>query len=668
MKNLLMGFALIASALAAASCGQDGGEPADASTIEHVASEGSADLIPRSVLFGNPEKVGPQLSPDGSMIAYIAPADSVLNLWVMNTDGTDERQLTFDTNRGVTNYFWAENGEHILYMQDQAGEENDHVYRLTVETGEVLDLTPYEGVKAYVSKTDRDQPDRILVEMNLDDAMFFDVYSCDLATGELTLLQDNPGTTEDGDMILGYMTDEDMNIRGMGTIDPEDGTITFLLRDVGGTGWEEFLSFSALDAVSPERFSEDGRGLYYESNLGSNTTRLLYQDLDTGQVTEIAHDSLADVGGVSFDPIRGTPRAVSFHYLRRRVEILDPSIQPDYDFLAAFHDGDFGIVSQDNADSTWIVVYFTDDNPATYFLYDRTAREMTFLFSAIPQLEEYRLADREPVLIPARDGVELPSYLTLPVGAPDEPLPMVLYVHGGPWARDYYGYDPFAQLLANRGFAVLQVNFRASDGFGKDFLNAGNKEWGGLMQDDLTDAVLWAIDQGIADSSRVVIMGGSYGGYATLAGVAFTPDLYRAGVDFFGPSDLVTFRETVPPYWRPLDAMMDIRVGDLETDRELLEDRSPLNHVGEIRVPMLVVQGVNDPRVVQAESDQMVQALRENGNDVYYVLYGNEGHGFAIEANNLDFAARVEEFLYTHVPGVECQMFEEVPNSTAEIR
>jgi len=668
MKKLMIGAVITAAAMMAASCGQDTGEPVSGQVIEHVASAGASDLIPRSVLFGNPEKIGPQLSPDGSMIAYIAPADSVLNLWVMNADCTGERQLTFDTNRGVTNYFWAENGEHILYMQDQAGEENDHVYRLTVATGEVLDLTPFEGVKAYVSKTDRDQPETVLIEMNQNDPMFFDVYSCDLQTGELTLLQDNPGTTEDGDMILGYMTDEDMNIRGMATIDPEDGMVTFFLKDTGASEWTELFTFSALDAVSPERFSEDGRGIYYESNLESNTTRLLYQDLDTGEVTEIAYDSLTDVGGVSFDPFTGTPRAVSFHYLRRRVEVLDPSIQPDYDFLAGYHDGDFGIVSQDQADSTWIVVYFTDDNPATYYLYDRTTREMGFLFTAIPQLENYQLADREPVLIPARDGVELPSYLTLPVDAAEEPLPMVLFVHGGPWARDYYGYDPFAQLLADRGFAVLQVNFRASDGFGKEFLNAGNKEWGGLMQDDLTDAVNWAIDQGIADSSRVVIMGGSYGGYATLAGVAFTPDLYCAGVDFFGPSNLITFRETVPPYWRPLDAIMNIRIGYLEADREMLEDRSPLNHVEAIHVPMLIVQGANDPRVVQAESDQMVEALRANGNDVYYVLYGNEGHGFAIEANNLDFAGRVEEFLYNHIPGVECQMFEEVPNSTAEIR
>lgn len=670
-RSLCSVIMLLTGLILLVACGENGAPvvPEDSDVvIEHVESEGAAELIPRSVLFGNPERVRPQLSPDGEQIAYIAPVDSVLNLWVMNADGTEARQLTYDTNRGVTNYFWAENGIDILYMQDLAGEENTHVYRLNVETEEVTDLTPFEEVKAYVSATDRDQPNTVIIEMNKNNPMFFDVYSCDLETGELTLLQENPGTTEDGCMVLGYMTDEDLNIRGMATINPESGTIVFYFKDVGAEEWKEFVSFSALDSVSPQRFSEDGRGIYYESNLESNTTVLFYQNLDTGEITEIASDSLADVGGVSFDPFTGEPRAVSFHYLRRDVEILDPSIQDDYDFLGEFHPGDFGITSRDNADSTWIVVYFTPQSPAIYYLYDRTLREMTFLFNVIPVLDDYQLAEIEPVLIPARDGFILPSYLTLPLDAGDEPLPMVLYVHGGPWARDYYGYEPFVQMLANRGCAVLQVNFRASSGFGKEHLNAGNKEWGALMQDDLTDAVNWAIEQGIADPERVVIMGGSYGGYATLAGVTFTPELYCAGVDFFGPSDLITFRETVPPYWKPMNVLMDIRVGDMDEDSLMLEERSPLNYVENITVPMLIIQGVNDPRVVQAESDQMVEALRNNGNEVYYVVYDNEGHGFAIEANRLEFAGRVEEFLYNNVPGLECQMFEEIPNSTSHVR
>lgn len=629
-------------------------------------SPGSARLIPRSVLFGNPERVGPQLSPDGSLIAYIAPADGVLNLWVMSADGSGARQLTSDTNRGVTNYFWAEDGLHILYMQDLAGEENTHVYRLDVASGEVADLTPFEGVRAYVSATDEDQPGTVVIEMNRDNRMFFDVYSCDLATGALTMVQDNPGGNEEGDLVLGYFTDEHLEVRGYAAIDQETGEISYFVRDSAGAPWRPLLRFSALDEVAPLAFSEDGRGVYITSNLCSNTTRLYYMDLASGDTTFIAGDSLADVEGVVFDQETGEPVAVSFNHLRRRVEILDPSVQADYDYLRGFREGDFAIVSRDNQDSTWIVVYYDVRNPATYYLYDRRIREARLLFQAIPALEEYDLAPMEPVLVTSRDGLDLPCYLTRPkVG--EAPWPLVMYVHGGPWARDSYGYEPFVQLLADRGFAVLQVNFRGSSGFGKAFLNAGNREWGGRMQDDVTDAALWAVEEGIADSSRIAILGGSYGGYAVLAGVTFTPDLYCCGVDFFGPSNLVTWRETVPPYWRPLDAMMDVRVGSLETDRELLEARSPLNSVDSIRVPMLIVQGANDPRVVKAESDQMVQALRGAGIPVEYVVYDNEGHGFAMEPNRLDFAIRVEKFLYDHVPGVECQASEVVPGSTARL-
>lgn len=638
---------------------------------EHVSSENAERLIPREVLFGNPEKIGPQLSPDGSMIAYIAPADNVLNLWVMNRDMTEERQLTYDTNRGVTNYFWAENGTHILYMQDQAGEENDHVYRLEVETGDVVDLTPFEGVKAYVSATDRNQPNTVLVETNQENAMFFDVYRCDLLTGEMEMAADNPGVDENGDMVLGYMPDEDLNIRLYYSINPETGWISVYHRWEENSPWELLQSFSSNDEWGPRRFTNDGTGMYITSNLQSDLTALYHLDLETGGETFITSDTLADVGGVGFDPHTGEPRAVSYHYLRRRSEVLDPSIQPEMDFLEDFHEGDFGVVSRDRADSTWVVVYYTVDNPAVYFLFDRTQGSMAEMFTAIPDLENYDLAEVEPVEIMSRDGFILPSYLTLPDTEfyGEGPWPTIMYVHGGPWARDFYGYEPFAQLFANRGFAVLQVNFRGSTGFGKEFVNAGNKQWGQAMQDDITDGVHWAVENGIADPERVVILGGSYGGYATLAGAAFTPELYCAAVDFFGPSNLITFMETVPPYWRPLMAMMNIRVGNPEdeADRAMLEEYSPLNYPENITMPIFIVQGENDPRVVKAESDQMVEALRAIGTEVLYVVYGDEGHGFAHEENRLDFSGRVEEFLYLNVPGVECELFEPVEGSTARI-
>lgn len=638
---------------------------------EHFSSDNAERLIPREILFGNPEKIGPQLSPDGSMIAYIAPAEAVLNLWVMNRDLSEPRQLTFDTNRGVTNYFWAENGIHILYMQDEAGEEDTHVYRLDVATGDVVDLTPFEGVKAYVSATDKNQPNTILIETNQESAMFFDVYSCDLETGELTMVADNPGTDENGDMVLGFMSDEDMNIRMYYSINSDTGFISVYHRWDENSEWEILQSFSSNDEWGPRRFTNDGAGIYLTSNLESNLSAFYYKDLATGEQTYITSDSLADVGGIGFDPHTGEPRSVSFNYLRRRREILDESIVPDMDFLAEFHEGDFGTVSRDNADSTWIVVYYTVDNPAVYFLYDRTDQTMMEMFTAIPALADYNLAAVEPVEITSRDGFILPSYLTLPDPEfyGEGPFPTIMYVHGGPWARDGYGYEPFCQLFANRGFAVLQVNFRGSTGFGKEFLNAGNQEWGRAMQDDITDGVNWAIENGVADPERVVILGGSYGGYATLAGAAFTPELYCAAVDFFGPSNLNTFMETVPPYWKPLKAMMDIRVGDpeIEEDRAMLEEVSPVNFAENMTMPMFIVQGENDPRVVIEESDQMVAALRAIGTEVLYVVYGDEGHGFAHEENRLDFAGRVEEFLFLNVPGVECELFAPVEGATTRI-
>ena len=677
-RSATLAAAILAMLAVAAGCGgeEEGGPAAAEDTTavamdtlpepEYQASPGADGLIPRDVLFGNPENVLPELSPDGERITYIAPADDVLNLWIMGRDGSDVRQLTFDDNRGVVNYQWAENGRQILYSQDEAGEENTHVYLLDVETGDVQDLTPYDGVKAFVSATDRDQPDRVLIQMNRDNPMFFDVYSADLTTGELELVQDNPGELESGDMVLGYMSDRDMAIRMFVSISPEDGTITYWVRESEEDEWRELMTASPLEEVSPREFTEAGDSLYITSNQETNTTQLYRMSLQDGGMEWIAGSDRSDVAGVSWDRRTGDPKVVWYNYFRRSYEILDDAVRGDYDLLSEFKDEPFSVTSAGHADSTWIVAYHTIQNPAQYYLFDRTDGEIEFLFTAVPELEEYEMAPMDTLHVTSRDGLELPCYLTRPLEG-EEPYPMVLLVHGGPWARDWYGYNPFVQLLADRGFAVLQVQFRGSTGFGKDFLNASYEEWGAAMQDDLTDAVRWAVDEGIADPDRVVIMGGSYGGYATLAGVTYTPDLYCCGVDFFGPSNLITFRESVPPYWRPADAMMDIRIGNLEEDREMLEDRSPLNHVDSIRVPMLIVQGANDPRVVKQESDQMVRALRGSDNPVTYVVYGDEGHGFAREPNRLDFAGRVEQFLYRHVPGVEAQMFEPVEEASSHL-
>ncbi len=636
----------------------------------HVASPGAESLIPRSVLFGNPERVAPELSPDGATIAYLAPVDGVLNLWLMDASGDNPRQLTSDEDRGITQFLWTEDGRYILYLQDEAGEENTHVYRITVETGEVLDLTPFPGVKAYVSATDRDQPGRVLIDMNKDNRMFFDVYSCDLETGELEMVMDNTGFTADGDMIVGFSTDEDMNVRLQVTIDPDNGDMTVHHRWTADSPWEVLKSYPGQDQWFPDRFDKEGTALFVRSNLDRDKTALFRYDIASRTETLITGSDTSDIGSVLYDPSTGEPVMASYYYLRRSLEVLDPSIRADMDFLQGHREGDLSVISRDSSNTLWIVAYNTIDNPAVYYLYDRNSMEARELFTAIPALEDYSLRPMETAEIPARDGLILPSYVTTPdpVRYGEGPWPTIMMVHGGPWYRDYYGYDPLTQLFADRGFAVLQVNFRGSTGFGKAFCNASFKEWGRAMQNDVSDGVLWAVEQGVADPDRVVILGGSYGGYAALAGAVFTPELYCAVVDFFGPSNLITFMETVPPYWKPMQALLNMRIGDPEDpeERAMLEERSPLNHVAEIDVPIFIAQGANDPRVVQAESDQMVEALRAMNIPVVYVLYTNEGHGFAHEENTLDFAGRVEEFLYLSVPGpgIECELFTPVPGAS----
>jgi dipeptidyl aminopeptidase/acylaminoacyl peptidase len=638
---------------------------------EYAASSGADGLIPRHVLFGNEERVAPRLSPCGESIAYAASVDGVMNLWLMDSDGGNPNQLTFDENRGVRYFFWAHNGDHIIYIQDETGEENFHVFRLTPDTGEVMNLTPFPGVRAHIFSLNPRHPDTVLLEMNKNDPSFFDVYSCDLRTGELTMVGDNPGVTPDGDMVLEFMADLDLIVRLKLTIHPETGDYTIHHRWDSNSPWEPLNRHGADDEWSPESFTADGQAFFVRSNLNRDKTALYRFDIASGTEGLIAEDDLSDIVSVSYDPLAGEPRIASFNYLRKTLRVLDSSIEDDIRFLQYLREGDLSIVSRSADDETWIVSFSTIDNPLVYFVYHRDEMRARELFTAMPALEDYTLRPMTGIEIRSRDGLTLPSYITTPDPARygEGPWPTILMPHGGPAWRDYYGYDPFTQLFADRGFAVLQVNYRGSTGFGKAFLNAGNKEWGGAMQDDLTDGVLWASEEGIADPDRVVILGFSYGGYAALAGAVFTPELYCAVVDVFGPSDLITFQERMPPYWIPWQAQMNNAIGNPNDpeDRAMLESRSPVHFVERISVPIFIAQGANDPRVVQAESDQMVEALRRIGTPVLYALYNNEGHGFANESNRLDFVGRVEQFLYSSVPGpgIECEMF--IPPSEADV-
>ncbi|NES77624.1 MULTISPECIES: S9 family peptidase [unclassified Okeania] len=608
-------------------------------------------LIPREILFGNPERTSPKLSPDGKYLAYIAPNEkNVLQIWVRTIGQEDDRQLTADKKRGIRMYFWTYNEDQLIYLQDADGDENYHLYQVNIQSNMVRDLTPFQGVKAEVIDLDHNFPDQILVGLNLKNPQTFDVYRINLNNGAVEFDTHNPGN------IVGWTADAKFQILAAATI-TEDGGSDLLYRETTEKSWETIRHWGPDEDGGPSFFSNDGKTLYISANHDANAIRLLALDLATREEKVIAEDSQYDISGSLTHPITRAIEAVGFYKDKLEWQILDDSIAADFEFLKQAHKGEFRIVSRTLEDNNWLVAYFTDDGPVYYHTYDRTAKTITFLFSNQPQLEGLQLAPMEPISYAARDGLTIHGYLTKPVGVPT-PAPAVLLVHGGPWARDTWGYRSQTQWLANRGYVVLQINFRGSTGYGKDFLNAGNREWGAKMHDDLIDGVNWLVEKGIADKDKIAIMGGSYGGYATLVGLTFTPEVFAAGVDIVGPSNLITLMQTIPPYWEPLKKVFFHRVGNLETEAEFLQSRSPLFFVDKIEKPLLIGQGANDPRVKESESTQIVKAMEDAGKPIEYVLYKDEGHGFARPENRLHFYAIAEEFLAKYLGGI----FEPVGN------
>jgi dipeptidyl aminopeptidase/acylaminoacyl peptidase len=609
-----------------------------------------AELIPRRVLFGNPERVSPRISPDGTLLAWIAPHEGVLNVWVApaGADGVDwaqARVVTDDTDRGIRMFTWAHDGRHVLYLRDTGGDENWRLHDVDLETMQRRDLTPFDEVATQIIAAEKKFPTEILVGLNRDNPQLHDVYRLDLVSGELVKEVENPG-------FIGWIADAQLVVRA-GIKPQPDGGAVVMVRDSAEEEWRQLLAIDAEDALTtgPLAFSEDGASLLAESSVGADTARLVRFDLASGDVEVLAEDPEADVTGVRLHPDTREPQIVTFLKDRSEYQVLDPSVAPDLAAIRALHPGDPSLVGADNADATWLVGFTNDAGAVPYFSYDRETRSGRFLFEHQPELSRYELAPMEPFSFTSRDGLTIHGYATFPPEAERTGLPMVLIVHGGPWARDAWGYDPEAQWLANRGYLCVQVNFRGSTGYGKAFVNAGDREWGGRMQDDLVDAVAFAVGQGWADPARVAIYGGSYGGYAALAGAAFTPDLFRCAVDIVGPSNLKTLIETIPPYWAPMVAQFHRRVGDPAVDAEFLWSRSPLSRVSSIRIPLLIAQGANDPRVKQAESEQIVAALREAGIDHEYLLFPDEGHGFAKPENRLRFYAAAERFLARHLGG-----------------
>lgn len=602
-------------------------------------------IIPREILFGNPERAQPKISPDGTRLAYLAPVEGVLNVWVGSVGGDDFRPVTQDRERGIRLYFWAEDDRHILYLQDAGGDENWRLYSVDLESGGTRDLTPFDGVQAQVVDKSRHFPDEILIALNKRDARLHDAYRLRLSSGDLDLVAENPGN------VAGWVADPDFEVRGALTARP-DGGFDLLVRESGSEDWNTAVSWGPEDGLGsgPVGFSGDGR-MYLRDSRGANTARLVALDLATGASEVLVEDPRYDVADVMVHPDTHEAQAAAVERARAEWTVLDEGIREDFEAIRELARGDFGVASRDRADENWIVAFTADEGGASYYAYDRRNKKDRHLFDARPDLTRYTLARMEPFSFTVRDGLRIEGYLTLPPDGDQENLPVVLNVHGGPWARDGWGYDPEAQWFANRGYACLQVNYRGSTGYGKEFLNAGNKEWGARMHDDLVDAVRWIVEEGVADPGRVAIFGGSYGGYAALAGATFTPDLFRCAVDIVGPSNLITLINSIPPYWEPLKAIFTKRVGDPETEEDLLKSRSPLFFVDRIGIPMLIAQGANDPRVKQAESEQIVAAMKEKGIAHEYMLFEDEGHGFARPENRLKFYAAAEEFLAEHLGG-----------------
>jgi dipeptidyl aminopeptidase/acylaminoacyl peptidase len=607
------------------------------------AQDAGVPLISRDLLFGNPERIKPGLSPNGESLAWIAPDEkNVLQVWVRPLAAKDGAvTVTADKKRGIRSYSWSEDSKSILFNQDADGDENFHVYQVELATKNVRDLTPWQGVRASVLATSSKQPNVVLVTANVRDRKTMDVYRVALDTGAAVLDTQNPGDVD------GWGVDSALLVRAASATTKEGGT-ELRIRDTVKAPWKPLITVGIEEILEFVDFTEDGRSIVIESSISSDTARLLEKSLKSGAERVLAFSEKSDVVGVLGYPSRNGVRGASFDVDGRIGWVpVEPSMKGDFEALKAGLQGDFSVSSMDSADSKWIISETRDLGPVRYWVYERKTKKLEVLFSAQPKLEGQPLAAMKPMTIAARDGLSLPSYLTLPPGKAPKNLPMVLLVHGGPWGRDTWGQNSSAQWLANRGYAVLQVNFRASTGYGKKFLNAGNRQWGLTMHDDLIDAVNWAVKEGIADPKKVAIMGGSYGGYATLAGLAFTPDTFACGVDIVGPSNIFTLLSTIPPYWAAYKRQLISRMGDPENpaDKEMLTKASPLFSADKIKVPLLIGQGANDPRVKPAESEQIVSAMEKNGLPVTYVLYPDEGHGFARPDNRIDFFARAEAFL-----------------------
>jgi dipeptidyl aminopeptidase/acylaminoacyl peptidase len=633
-------------------------------------------LIPRRVLFADPDQANVRISPDGMLLSYVAAYEGVKNIYVAPIDDPSQvRPVTHVNDSGLWDYRWAETSQHLLYGLDDKGNERWNIFCVDVAAGQTRNLTPNPEARAFIEATSAIHPDEILIRFNDRNPQFPDLHRISIRTGEDRLVLRNPEVIG-GRKVVGFTADESFNPRFVHTSTDDGGVANY--KPDGEGGWTFFEAISLEDAfnTSVEGFDQTGQIIYQRDSRGRDTSALFEIDDATGLRRLLAEDLQTDVGDILRHPMTKRVQAVSFTYFRRRWQIIDPAIGPDIEYLTAQFDADLIVCSRCRDDRIWIVAYQQPDRPVSYYLYRRDKRQAKLLFSENQELARHALVKSRPVMIRARDGLEMVGYYYIPNdtqrkpdGMPATPLPTILYVHGGPYGRDGYFFHGIHQWLANRGYAVLAVNFRGSSGFGKRFLNASNLQWGGRMHDDLVDAVKWASKFGLADPKRIAIMGGSYGGYAALAGLTFTADTFACAVAMSSISSLTSFLDSMPEYWKAQIAFYKTRIGDHTNPegRKFLESRSPLNFVDRITKPLLLGHGANDPRCKKAEADQIAAAMQARGLPVVYCLFPDEGHGWTRKENRLSFFAVTESFLSRHLGGTAEPPGEDMNGSSLQI-
>ncbi len=601
-----------------------------------------APKIPLRDFFKNPEKTGYQISPDGKWISYLAPYERRLNVFVMPRAGGEAKRITSETGRDLAGYFWKSN-DRIIYLKDFGGDENFHLFSVDLHGENLKDLTPFDSVTVQVVDDLEEHPDEMLIGINKRNKEIFDVYKINVKSGEMKLAAENPGN------IIGWVTDHDGNIRVASTT---DGVNTSLLyRENEKDPFRTILTTNFKESVSPLFFTFDNKYLYASSNIGRDKGAIIKYDIANGKELEtIFEHPEVDITDLNFSKKRKVLTSINYTTWKRQRKFLDQHTEDIFTSLQSkLPNYEIILTSENKNENIYTVRTFSDRSLGSFYVYEVEVNKLTKLADISPWLNENDLCEMKPISYTSRDGLKINGYLTLPKGKDPKNLPVVINPHGGPWHRDLWGYNPEVQLFANRGYAVLQVNFRGSTGYGRKFWEASFKQWGKKMQDDVSDGVKWIIDQGIADPKRIGIYGGSYGGYCTLAGMTFTPDLYACGIDYVGVSNLFTFMKTIPPYWKPFLETMYEMVGDPEKDKELMTAASPVFHVDQIKSPLLVIQGAKDPRVNIEESNQIVEALKKRGIDVPYLVKENEGHGFHNEENRFEAYEAMEKFLEKHL-------------------